>query len=585
MRTHVLFAWRCIMYIASVPNRNSRPTILLREGKRQGKKIIKNTLLNLTHWPEDMVESLRRIIAGETLVSIHDIFSVTRSLPHGHVETILLALQKLKLGRLISSQPSRQKNIILALIVQRIIQPGSKLATTRLWHDSTLAKELNVEDVDEDDVYEAMDWLLKRKKRIENKLARRHLKDNAPVLYDVTSSYYEGHTCSLAFFGHSRDKKKGLPQIVYGLMTDAYGCPVSVDVYPGNTGDPSTVPRQVDKLRNRFQLERVILVGDRGLLTQTQIDNLIEFPQLGWISALKSKCIRKLIVSGDLQLSIFDRINIAEIISDDFPGERLIVCFNPLLAERRKTKREKLIQATSGALDKISAQVKRRTKKPLKKEEIALKAGKVIGRYKVAKHFHLSIDDNYFSWTKNEDSIKQEMAQDGIYIIRTSEKKEAIPTPDVVRHYKRLQEVERAFRCLKGADLEIRPIYHRIEERVICHIFLCFLAYYVEWHMRQVFAPLLYEEENREETRKKRDPVLPAKPTEEVKRKKKTHKTLEGFPLHSFRSLLSHLATCCQNWCKNIKIKSAPPIVLYTEKTPLQRKALELINHIVPSSP
>lgn len=565
------------MYIETVPNRNSPPAILLREGWREGKRTIKRTLANLSDWPAYKIESLRRLLRDELLVSPSDLFETEKTIPHGHVEAVLATIRKLGLDSLISAKRCRERDLVVALIAERLIHPCSKLATTRHWHTTTLAEELSVQDADEDDLYAAMDWLLERKERIEKKLAERHLTDGATVLYDVTSSYYEGHTCPWAAFGHDRDGQKGLPIIVYGVMTDDEGRPVSVEVYRGNTGDPTTVADQVEKLRQKFELSRVVLVGDRGMLTQTQIRELKKHPGLGWVTALRSGAIRKLVDGGTLQLSLFDEKNLAEIACPDYPGERLMVCFNPILAAERRRKREELLQATEKGLIKLAQAVARRTRTPMKQAEIGVKAGKILGRYKVAKHFTLKIQDGSFEWARRLDAIKKESELDGIYVIRTSEPAERLSAADTVRTYKSLSQVERMFRCLKALDLLVRPIRHRTEERVPAHIFLCMLAYYVEWHMRQALAPILFEDEELAKERKRRDPVLPAKPSESAKTKKLTHRTPDGLPVHDFDSLMAELATRGKVTYKlkskeiDLRINQQP------ELTPLQKRAHELL--------
>jgi len=460
------------MYIEQVPNRNSRPAILLREGWREGKKTYKRTIANLTYWPEAKIDALRLLLKGEPMVSAREAFVVERTVPHGHVEAVLGTIKRLGLDSIIFSKRCRRRDLVIAMIAERLIHPCSKLATTRFWHTTTLAEELNVSNADEDDLYDAMDWLLVRQGRIEKKLAARHLLEESLVLYDVTSSYYEGRTCPLARFGHNRDRKKGKLIIVYGLLTDRAGRPVAVTVYHGNTGDPSTVPDQVKKLRKRFGLCSVVLVGDRGMLTQTQIDKLKDYPGLGWISALRSRAIRKLVNGGNLQMSLFDEKNLAEIHAPEFSGERLVACYNPLLAEERRKKRGSLLAATEKVLEKIATEVARRTKTPLDKAEIGKKVGKVINRYKVGKHFEIAIDDGAFSFSRKEESIRRESDLDGIYVIRTSEPAERISAEDTVGTYKRLEQVESAFRCMKGIDLLVRPIYHRTEDHVRAHIFL-----------------------------------------------------------------------------------------------------------------
>jgi transposase len=572
------------MYIDIVPNRNSPPAVLLREAWREGGRICKRTIANLSHWPRQKVDALRRLLKGQTLVSAQEAFAVERSLPHGHVEAVLCMMRRLGLASLIASQRSRQRDLVVAMITQRLIDPCSKLASTRLWHTTTLAKELGVEDADVDELYDALDWLLKRQRRIEKKLGRRHLAEGDMALYDVTSSYYEGRTCILARWGHNRDGKEGTLCIVYGVMTDAEGRPVGVEVYPGNTGDPTTVPDQVDKLRRQFGLQRVVLVGDRGMLTETQIEHLRAYPQLGWISALRSGSIRQLVAKGELQLSLFDRQDLAEITSAEFPGERLVVCFNPLLAEERRRKRQELLEATEKQLEKVARAVARRTRTPMSREEIALKVGKVIHRFKMAKHFVLTIEDGRFEWSRDEESIAAEQALDGIYVIRTSEPRERLSAENAVRGYKGLSQVERAFRTLKGLDLMVRPIYLRTEDHVRAHIFLCMLAYYVEWHLRRAWAPLLFDDEELPEARKRRDPVKPARPSASAQRKKRTRKTAEGLPVHSFRTLLAELGTRCRCTCRmkaalpdSRSGETRPTFDCLTEPTALQARALELL--------
>ncbi len=565
------------MYIEKVPNRNSRPAILLREGWREGKKTCKRTIANLTNWPEEKVEALRLLLKGEPMVSAREAFVVERTVPHGHVEAILGTIQRLGLDSIIFSKRCRERDLVVAMIAERLIRPCSKLVTTRFWHTTTLAEELNVSDADEEDLYDAMDWLLARQGQIEKKLAARHLLDGSLVLYDVTSSYYEGRTCPLARFGHNRDRKKGKLIIVYGLLTDDVGRPVAAEVYPGNTGDPSTVPNQVDKLRKHFDLRRVVLVGDRGMLTQTQIDKLKDYPGLGWISALRSFAIRKLVNGGSLQMSLFDERNLAEINSPEFLDERLVACYNPILAEERREKREKLLAATEKGLEKIDKEVARRTKTPLDKSEIGKKVGKVINRYKVGKHFEITIDDGAFSFSHKEESIRGESDLDGIYVIRTSEPAERISPEDTVRSYKRLEQVESAIRCIKGIDLLVRPIHHRTEDHVRAHIFLCMLAYYVEYHMRKALASLLFDDEELDERRKKRDPVKPAKPSVSAKRKKRVRLTPDGLEIHSFQTLLAELATRSRNRCRVKTDPTGPIFYELTEPTPLQKRAFQLL--------
>ena len=565
------------MYVETVPNRNSPPAILLRQGWREGSKTRKRTLANLSDWPPHKIETLRRLLRDETLVSPQDLFRTQQTLPHGHVAAILSTIRKLGLDAMIASKRCRERDLVVAMIAERLIDPCSKLATTRQWHSTTLAEELSVEDASEDDLYQAMDWLLERKPRIEKKLAERHLVEGSLVLYDVSSSYYEGHTCTLAQFGHDRDGKKGRPIIVYGVMTDREGRPLAVEIYPGNTGDPTTVGDQIEKLRQQFCLSRLVLVGDRGMLTQPQIDKLKAHAGLGWITALTSGAIRHLLQTGALQLSLLDEKNLAEITSPDYPGERLMACYNPLLEEERGRKRQALLKATEKELAKIVQQVARRTQKPMQEAEIALKIGKVLGHYKMGKHFVYSIAAGSFHWTRREESIEQEAKLDGIYMIRTSEVAEQLSAEDTVRSYKSLSQVERAFRSMKGVDLLVRPIRHRTEDRVPAHIFLCLLAYYVEWHMRQALAPMLFEDEELPRERKRRDPILAATVSESAQQKKTTRQTADGFPVHSFATLMAELASRARVTYGLQSEPSGPSFKQVPEPTPLQAKAYQLL--------
>jgi transposase len=565
------------MYVETVPNRNSPPAILLREGWRQGTKTHKRTLANLSDWPPEKIDTLRRLLRDDTLVSPHQLFDTQKTLPHGHVEALLLAVRKLGLDSLLSSKPGRERDLVVAMILERLLDPCSKLATTRQWHSTTLAEELGVSEASEDELYSAMDWLLERQPRIEKKLAARHLGEGSLVLYDVSSSYYEGRHCPLAQYGHDRDGQKGLPIIVYGLMTNGEGCPVAVEVYAGNTGDPTTVVDQVNKLRDRFHLSRVVLVGDRGMLTAPQIKKLKDHPQMGWITALTSVAIRGLLAEGALQLSLLDEKNLMEIQSPQYPGERLMVCYNPLLAEERKRKREELLAATEKGLNRIVKEVERRKQKPLLATEIALKVGKVLGKYKMSKHFALTIEDGKLSWSRRSESVDEESKLDGIYVIRTSEAASDLSAEDVVRGYKSLAQVERAFRSLKSLDLLIRPIRHRTEERVPAHIFLCMLAYYLEWHLRRVWAPLLFEDEELPQARQRRDPVLPASSSASAQAKKRMHQTADGLPVQSFTTLLSDLASRARVTYGLKQHTSGPTFQQVPPPTPLQAKAYELL--------
>lgn len=553
-------------------------THLLRRTYRVGKQVKHETLGNISHLPEALIDLIRRSLAGESFVPASEAFAIERSLPHGHVEAVLGTIRQLGLEKLIGAKRSRQRDLVVGMIGERLLHPGSKLATVRSWKTTTLAEELGVADATEDELYEALDWLLKRQGRIEQKLARQHLGESAVVLYDVTSSYYEGRCCPLAQFGHNRDGKSDRPIIVYGVLTDADGRPVAVEVYEGDTGDPTTVPDQVEKLQQRFGLQRVVLVGDRGMLTETQIGKLKEHPGLGWVSALRAGAIRQLADSGALQLSLFDEQNLAEIHSPAYPGERLVACYNPLLAEERKRKREELLAATEQELARIRKQVARRTKTPLKKDEIGLKVGAVLNRFKMAKHFELTIEDGRFEWGRRVEAIRREAELDGIYVIRTSEP--AGPSwsaADTVRRYKSLAEVERAFRTLKGIDLRVRPIFHRTADHVRAHIFLCLLAYYVEWHMRRALAPLLFDDEQLSEDRLSRDPVAPAEPSAAAQNKKRARQTADGLPVHSFSTLLAELGTRCRNRCRANTGGSGASFHLLTKLTPLQAEAFRLL--------
>jgi transposase len=552
-------------------------THLLRRSIRQGKTVTHETLGNLSHLPDHLIDLIKRSLKGETFVPADRALRITRSLPHGHVDAVLTMVRKLGLEELIASESSRRRDLVIAMIAERLLFPSSKLANTRHWHDTTLAEELGVADADEDQLYDAMDWLLSRQAAIEKKLARRHLSDGAMVLYDVTSSYYEGKTCPLACFGHDRDGKTGRPIIVYGALTDADGRPVAVEVYPGNTGDPKTVPDRVEVLTKRFGLSRVVLVGDRGMLTRTQIDVLKRHPGLGWISALRSGAIRRLLADGHLIRKDLEAERLAEISAPDFPGERLVACYNPQLAEQRRQKRRELLAATQAELEALAASVSRPGDRPEAAAEIGVRAGKIINHYKMAKHFTLTIRDGYLGWARKEDAIQKEGLLDGIYVIRTSEPAARLTAADGVRSYKRLALVEQAFRCLKGIDLLVRPIHHRTAERVRAHILLCVLAYYVEWHLRRAWEPLLFEDEELAEDRRRRDPVAPARASGSARQKKKTHATSGGLPVQSFRTLLAHLATRCRNTCV---VSGAPDQAMFrqvTEADALQAEALRLI--------
>ena len=560
------------MYIETVPNRNSPPAILICEGNKSRKR----TLANITNWPAHKIAALRSLLRNETLVSPEEAFEVTQTLPHGHVEAVLGTIRKLGLDKILGAKRSRERDIVIAMIAGQLLHSSSKLSATRLLRTTTLGEELSVQDADENELYAAMDWLSERQESIEKKLASRHLKDGGIVLYDVTNSSYEGKTCPLAKYGHSKSGK-GLPVISYGVITDEDGRPIAVSVYPGNTGDSSTVLEQTEKLRERFGLNRMVLVGDRGTLTQAQLDKMKDAQGIGWITALRSESLRRLVNEGCLQRSLFDNKNLAEIVSNEYPGERLVACFNPLLADERRSKREVLLSATEEKLEKLSKQVLRRKKKPLKASEIGLKAGKVHGLYKMGKHFILTIQDGLFQWKRNADTIRQEEQLDGIYVIRTSETKDRFTAEETVRRYKSLSHVEQTFRAMKGIDILVRPIRHRTLQRVPAHIFLCMLAYYVQWHMRRALAPILFEDHELPAARMLRDPVLSAEASDVAKIKKASRRTPDGFVVHSFSTLLYELSRRARFTCRMISDAAGPTLHQITKPTNLQAKALELL--------
>jgi transposase len=566
------------MYVETIPNRSSPPAILLRESVRQGAKVRKRTLANLSDWPEAKLQALRSVLRGEKLGGDpQKCLSITRSLPHGHVAAVLRMIRRLGLERILAAKRCRQRDLVLALIAARVLFPTSKLDTSKRWADCTLAEELGVAGADEDELYAALDWLLERQPAIEAKLAKRHLTQGASVLYDLSSSYYYGSHCPLAKFGHNRDGKSGLPIIVYGVLASDEGCPVAAEVYAGNTSDPKTVLEQVQKLRERLGTGRVVLVGDRGSVTSTNVEKLKACPDVGWIGALRTEAIRALVEAKVIQPSLFDQQNLAEISSADYPGERLVACFNPLLAEERRRKREELLAATEKELSRLAAEVKRRRKKLLSAAAIALKAGKRVNKYKMAKHFDLQIGESTFAYARKTAQIEAEARLDGIYVVRTSEAAERWPAADVVRGYKALAQVERAFRCIKGVDLMVRPIWLRTEAHVKAHVLLCVLAYYVEWHLREAWAQLLYADEELAQDRRRRDPVLPPVPSASARLKKATHVTDDGLRVQSFGTLLRTLATLARSTCRMKDDADGPSFTRDTDPTPLQQRAMELV--------
>jgi len=651
------------MYIATIPNRNSPPAILLRESYREKGKVKNRTLANISRLPAQSIDILRRSLKGETLVST-DAFEIVEdgSPAHGHVDAVMTAMRRLDFSRLICSRRSRQRDLVVAMVAARILEPKSKLATTVWWADTTLPEILDVSDADEDDLYDAMDWLLERQGRIENKLAGRHLKNNALALYDLTSSYFEGQTCPLAALGHNRDGKKGKLQVNYGLLTNRKGIPVAVSVFEGNTGDSKTLMPQVEKMRDAFGIKKFVMVGDRGMLTQRQVDAIHDIDGIDWIGALRPEAIKKLATSGSIQMGIFDERNLFEVKHPDFPGERLIACRNTELAHRRAIKRESLLKATVKELDKVRGMVWRgrlsgkkeidaRVRGILKKyrigkhfeldihedgfnyrvnedsliaevtakgnqeliekrlkrsqchiksiarqlaklsqridkgrlhgqDEIGVRVGKVINKYKVGKHFELDIRDNDFSFEINRDKVKKEATLDGIYIVRTSLSEERMDADETVRSYKLLSQAERAFRSFKTIDLMVRPIRHRLEDRVRAHIFLCMLAYYVQWHMMEAWRPLLYADED-QKAKDMRDPVAPAKRSDSAMKKVTTKRLDDGSRVYSFRSLLGHLGAIVRATCRCSGGRdTSSTFTMITRRNPKQRKAFDLLQTI-----
>ena len=558
------------MHVSRIRNQNGVVTVLVRQSYREEGKVKKRTIANITHLPPRTQKVIERSLAGDAIVPA-SAFEIVRARQHGHVEAVLTTMRKLKLDRLLSKTPCRQRDLALALIAARVLQPNSKLATTRWWDDTTLPAMLGVEGASENDLYGAMDWLLARQPAIEASLARRHLEACGLVLYDLTSSYVEGTKCSLAARGHSRDGKPDKLQINFGMVTDEDGRPVSVTVYPGNTADPATVQDQIDKLQNDFGIDLVVFVGDRGMVAQTGIDRFKEQGGVEWITALKSGAIRRLHADGALQMSLFDDRNLFELSSPHFPDERLVACRNPLLAERRARMRKGMLDATRRELLKVQRMVKRG--RLLGRAKIGVRVGRVVNKYKMAKHFKLTITDDRFTYRVRRDSVQSEAAVDGIYVIRTSVQSEAISSDDVVRHYKRLTKVEKDFRSMKSTGLEVRPLYHRKEERVRSHVFLCMLALYVQWHMQRAWRPLLFAEEV--DTLPTRDPVKASQPTATVRAKKASKATPDGLPVHSFRTLICNLACITKNVCKTAT--STETFEVVAKRTRLQEKALSLL--------
>ena len=560
------------MHIHVVPNRGSPPTVLLRESYREGVKVRKRTLANLSSLSTAQVEAIRAALRGEILQPVAQSFEITASRAHGHVHAVAAALRRLGVAELIAAKASRERDLVLAMVAARIVAPHTKLATTRWWHTTTLAEDCGVAACDENDLYAAMDWLLARQDKIQKKLAARHLSPGGLVLYDLSSSYFEGSTCPLAKLGYNRDGRRGLLQVNYGLLTDARGCPVAVSVHEGNVADSETLLPQVQQLREDFGIAQLVMVGDRGLIGQKAIDELRATDGIQWITALKNASIRVLVEQGQLQLGLFDERNLLELSSPQYPNERLVACRNPQLAQLRAHKREELLAATERNLDRIKARVD--AGKLAGADEIGLRVGKVINQYKVAKHFDLTIEDKAFSFARKRAAIAAEAALDGVYVIRTSVGAAQMEAAQCVRNYKALAHVERAFRSLKTIDLKVRPIHHRLADRVRAHIFLCMLAYYVEWHMREAWRELMFADTD-QQAKTTRDPVAPAKRSKAALAKVARHTLDDGTPVHSFSTLLAELATIARNTCRTPKASpDAPTFELVTTANEKQKRAL-----------
>ena len=566
------------MFIARIPNRNSPPAILLRESYRENGKVKTRTLANLSKLPASAIDVLKRSLKGQSLVPLEETLDIVASPHHGHVKAVLQALCRLGLPRLMDSRPSRERNLVVAMIVARILAPHSKLATTRWWHNTTLPAVLGVQDANESDLYAALDWLLKRQGRIEKKLAARHLAEGGLALYDLSSSYFEGATCPLAAFGHNRDGKKGKRQVNYGLLANSQGVPVAVSVFKGNIADPTTLLGQARRLQKTFAIRSFVIVGDRGMITQTQINALRGADGVDWITALRPKAVQTLLADGALQMDLFDERNLFTLTHPNFAGERLVACRNPELARRRAVKRRSLLAATAKALDKVCGMVERGRLQD--KDKIGVRVGKVVNQYKMAKHILLDIEDKRFTYALDEENIQAEAALDGVYVIRTSLDKERISDEDAVRSYKQLTYVERAFRSMKTMDLQVRPIHHRLEGRVRAHIFLCMLAYYVQWHMVDAWRELLFVDED-QTARATRDPVAPAQRSAGALRKAQVRVLEDGSPVHSFRTLLSDLGTIVRNQCRVPGADAnAPPLEITTTPNAQQKRAYELLDTI-----
>ena len=566
------------MHIDIVPNRDARPTFLLRESYREGAHVRKRTLANLSALSTEQIEAIRAVLRGEPLRPAGELFEAIQSLPHGHVQAVAVAMQRLGFSHLLSARAQPQRDLVCAMVAARILAPHTKLATTRWWHTTTLAVDFGVADASEDDLYAAMDWLLQRQGTIQKKLAARHLGPGSLVLYDLSSSYFEGSCCPLAKLGYSRDGRRGTLQVNYGLLTEVRGCPVAVSVYEGNTADSQTFLPEVQRLRREFGIERMVMVGDRGMIAEKAIAAMRESDGIGWITALKSVSIRALVEQKHLQLGLFDERNLLEFSSPDYPDERLVACRNPELAKLRAHKREELLCATEKNLEKIRSRVA--AAKLAGQDQIGVAVGQVINQYKVAKHFALTIAEASFAFQRQHDSIAAEAALDGLYIIRTSVAAVQMDAADCVRNYKALANVERAFRSLKTVDLKVRPIHHRTADRVRAHIFLCMLAYYVEWHMREAWRELMFAD-TEQQAKATRDPVAPARRSASALAKARHHTLEDGTPAHSFRTLLEELATVVRNTCRTRGSgDDAPTFEIVTTANPKQAHAVELLRAI-----
>src|SRR3982751_3078509 len=571
------------MFIQVIPNRGSPPAILLRESYREGRKVKQRTLCNLTRWPPSLLEGFKALLKGGTVISAPaapEVFTIRRALPHGHVAAVLGTLRQIGLHRILGPDGNRCRDLVIAMVAARLTEPTSKLATAKALSPEAAASSLGaimgLGAVDEDELYRALDWLAERQAAVEAALARRHLHDGTLVLYDVSSSYVEGRRCELARLGYNRDRKRGKLQIVYGLLCAPDGCPVAVEVFAGDTADPMTLSAQIAKLKQRFGLDHVVLVGDRGLITQARIDADLAPAGLDWITALRAPAICGLVEGGQLQLSLFDERDMAAITSPDYPGERLIVCRNPDLARERARKREDLLGATERDLAKVARAVTR-ARTPLRsREAIALAAGAVLNCHKVAKHFELTITDDAFRFSRNTAAIAAEAALDGFYVVRTNLPAATLDDAGTVRAYKSLAQVERAFRSLKGIDLRIRPLFHWLVPRVRAHVFSCLLAYHVEWHMRRKLAPMLYDDDDRTAEALRESIVRPAQRSPAARSKQTRGITADGLPVHSFRSLLADLATLTRNTVETA-IAGAGELTVYARPTPLQTRAFALL--------